>query len=50
MSMLIIKGHVDSIRNVLSGKIVVDSYGEYIQDEQLRECKGEVEIRPKEEE
>ena len=45
-----IKGHIASIRNVLSGKIVVDSYGEYIQKEQVRECKGEVEIRPKDEE
>ena len=45
-----IKGHVDSIRNVLSGKIVVDSIGEYIQADQARECKGVVEIRPKEEE
>ena len=45
-----IKGHVDSIRNVLSGKIVVDSIGEYIQADQVKECKGIVEIRPKEEE
>ena len=45
-----IKGHVESIRNVLSGKIVVDSLGEYIQEGQVRECKGIVEVRSKEEE
>ena len=44
-----IKGHVDSIRNVLSGKVVVDSLGEYVQDEHVLECKGVIEIRPKEE-
>ena len=44
-----IKGHVDSIKNLLSGKVVVDSLGEYIHDEQIRECKGIIEIRPKEE-
>jgi hypothetical protein len=45
-----IKGHVDSIRNVLSGKVVVDSYGEYVQDEHVLECKGEVIKREKDEE
>ena len=45
-----IKGHIDSIRNVLSGKIVVDSLGEYVQDEHVLDCKGVIEIRPKEEE
>jgi len=44
-----IKGHVDSIRNVLSGKIVLDSLGEYVQDEKVLDCKGVIEIRPKEE-
>ena len=42
-----IKGHVDSIRNILSGKVVVDSLGEYVQDEHVLECNGVVEIRPK---
>ena len=41
-------GHVDSIRNVLSGKIVVDSLGEYVRDEHVLECNGVVEIRQKE--
>ena len=45
-----IKGHVDSIRNVLSGRVVVDSLGEYVQDEHVLECNGVVEIRKKEEE
>jgi hypothetical protein len=45
-----IKGHVGSIRSVLSGKIVVDSLGEYVQEGQVRECKGVIEIRSKEEE
>ena len=44
-----IKGHIKSIRNIMSGKAVVDSLGEYIQEEQVRECKGIVEIRHKEE-
>ena len=42
-----IKGHVDSIRNILSGKVVVDSLGEYVQDEHVLECNSVVEIRPK---
>ena len=42
-------GHIDSIRNVLSGKIVVDSLGEYVQDEHVMECNGVIEIRKKEE-
>ena len=45
-----IKGHLNSIRNFLSGKIIVDSIGEIIKDEQVVESKGIVEIRPKEEE
>jgi hypothetical protein len=45
-----IKGHVDSIRNVLSGKIICDSLGEYVQDEHVLDCKGVIEIRPKDEE
>ena len=45
-----IKGHVDSIKNLLSGKVVVDSLGEYVQAEQIRECKGIIEIKSKEEE
>ena len=45
-----IKGHVDSVRNVLSGKIVVDSIGKYVHDEFGQECKGIIEIRSKEEE
>ena len=44
-----IKGHVNSIRNFLSGKVVVNSLGEYIEEEPVRECKGVIEIRPKEE-
>ena len=42
-----VKSHVDSIRNVLSGKVVVDSLGEYVQDEHVLECKGIVEVRNK---
>ena len=43
-------GHVDSIRNVLSGKIILDSLGEYVQDEHVYECNGVIEIRKKIEE
>ena len=42
-----IRSHVDSIRNVLSGKIIVDSLGEYVQDEHVYDCKGIVETRNK---
>ena len=45
-----IKGHIESIRNFQSGKVVVDSLGEYIEADQVRECKGVIEIRPKEDE
>ena len=40
-----VRSHVDSIRNVLNGKVVVDSLGEYVQDEHVFECKGIVEVR-----
>ena len=42
-----VRSHIDSIRNVLSGKVVVDSLGEYVQDEHVLECKGIVEVRKK---
>ena len=42
-----IHSHVDSIRNVLNGKVIVDSLGEYVQDEHVLECKGIVEVRNK---
>lgn len=44
-----IKGYIDSARNVLSGKIIVDSYGEFVKDENGQECKGVIELRSKEE-
>ena len=37
-----IKGHVDSIKNPLSGTITVDSVGEIIRDNPVKECVGEV--------
>lgn len=40
-----VKGHVISIKNPKSGRIVVDSVGEIVNDEQVMECKGEVIIR-----
>lgn len=40
-----IKGHVDSIKNPKSGKIVVDSVGEIIHEDAIMDCKGEVLIR-----
>ena len=40
-----IHSHIDSIKNVLNGKILVDSYGEYIRDDPIYECKGIIEIR-----
>ena len=42
-----VHSHVDSIRNVLSGKVIVDSLGEYVQDEHVYDCKGVVEVRNK---
>ena len=40
-----IHSHVFSIRNVLKGKIVVDSYGEYIKDSKAYDCKGIIQKR-----
>ena len=38
-------GHVDSVKNPSSGKIVLDSVGEVIMEDAVMECKGEVIIR-----
>lgn len=38
-------GHVDSIKNPRSGRIVVDSVGEIITEQPVMECNGEVVIR-----
>lgn len=40
-----ILGHVDSIKNPLSGQIVVDSVGEIIQRDAVMDCVGEVIVR-----
>lgn len=40
-----IEGHVDSIKNPKSGKIVVDSVGEIVQEDAVMECVGEIVIR-----
>ncbi len=40
-----VKGHVDSIKNPMSGTITVDSVGEIISDDQVYECSGKVVIR-----
>lgn len=40
-----INGHVDSIKNPKSGKIIVDSVGEVIREAAVMECKGEVVVR-----
>lgn len=40
-----IVGHVDSIKNPRSGRIVVDSVGEIITEQPVMECNGEVVIR-----
>lgn len=37
-----IKGHVDSIKNPLSGTISVDSVGEIIMEDTVKECNGKV--------
>lgn len=42
-----VPSHVDSIRNVLSGKVIMDSLGEYVQDVHVFECKGIMEVRNK---
>ncbi len=42
-----IHSHVESIKNVLSGKIIVDSYEEYINDSNIYDCKGIIETRKK---
>ena len=40
-----IRGHVDSIKNVRSGEVVVDSVGEIITGDAVMECTGRVVIR-----
>lgn len=40
-------GHVDSIKNPKSGKIIVDSVGEVIREAAVMECEGEVVVRGK---
>ena len=40
-----ISGHVDSIKNVRSGEVVVDSVGEIITGDAVMECTGRVVIR-----
>lgn len=37
-----IKGHIDSVKNPLSGTITADSVGEIIRDNPVMECTGEV--------
>lgn len=44
-----IQGHVDSIKNPKSGKIVVDSVGGIIQEDAVMECYGEIVIREQKE-
>lgn len=40
-----VRGHILSVKNPKSGKIVVDSVGEVIHENPVMECVGEVEIR-----
>lgn len=40
-----IQGHVDSIKNPKSGRILVDSVGEIIKEDAVMECTGEVIVR-----
>lgn len=40
----VVSGHVDSIKNPLSGSITVNTVGEIIQDENRRDKKGDVKI------
>lgn len=42
-----VKGHIDSIKNVKSGKVTCDSVGEIINQDQVYECLGQVVIRNK---
>ena len=40
-----IHSHIDFLRNILKGKIVIDSYGDYFIDDNTYQCKGVVEKR-----
>lgn len=40
-----IRGHIDSVKNPASGKIVADSVGEVIRKDAVMECTGEVILR-----
>jgi len=41
-------GHVASVKNPRSGRIVLDSVGEIIRDDPVMECTGEVILRDRE--
>lgn len=41
-----IRGHILSVKNPHSGRIVADSVGEIIRDDPVMECTGEVHLRP----
>lgn len=40
-----VSGHIDSIKNPRSGKIICDSVGDIIRENPVMECTGEVVIR-----
>lgn len=40
-----VKGHIDSVKNPLSGTITADSVGEIIRDNPVKECCGEIILR-----
>jgi len=40
-----IKGHIDSVKNIKSGRVVADSVGEIIMGDAVMECNGETVIR-----
>lgn len=42
-----IRGHIQSAKNILNGKVVVDSYDEYVTEDPVYKCNGVIEARKK---
>ncbi len=40
-----INGHIDSVKNIKSGRVIADSVGEIINEDSIMECTGKLELR-----
>lgn len=44
-----VSGHIDSVKNIKSGRVIADSVGEIINEDSVMECNGEVILKTKKE-